>query len=84
MTEHRATIISDPGRTPVVAERNRDCPGGVALRGAFKSVVVLSPTEIQCIVDFASDAPKLGELQRYVVPKTAPESPQAGDLTPSG
>jgi hypothetical protein len=54
------------------------------LRGAFKSVVVLSPTEIQRIVDFASDAPKLGELQRYVVPKTAPESPQAGDLTPSG
>jgi hypothetical protein len=37
------------------------------LRGTFRSVVVLSPTEVQRIVDFASDAPRLGQLARFPV-----------------
>ena len=60
-----ATIISDDSRCTITAQRGKD--GGVALRGPFRSLLLLSRLEIQRIVEFARDEPELGKLVRFPV-----------------
>jgi hypothetical protein len=68
MTE--VTIISDPARKPIVAQRHTSGAGGVAIRGHFNGVLFLSGAEVERLVEFArSDEPRqLGRLQRYPCP----------------
>jgi hypothetical protein len=54
--------------------RQRQKDGGVALRSPFRSLVLLSRSEIDRIVEFArseNEPPQLGRLQRYPCPDPA-------------
>ena len=75
-----ATIISDPARKPIVAQRHTGGAGGVALRGHFNGVLVLSGSEIERLVEFArsDEPPRLGRIQRY--PVTPPAAPPSDEL----
>ncbi|MGO8941836.1 MAG: hypothetical protein ACLQLO_33560 [Mycobacterium sp.] len=75
-----ATIISDPARKPIVAQRHNGGAGGVALRGHFNGVLVLSRSEIERLVEFArsDEPPRLGRIQRY--PVTPPAAPPSDEL----
>jgi hypothetical protein len=68
-----SVIISDPARSPIVAQRHNGKAGGVALRGQFHSVVVLSAAELDRLVAFArsDEPPRLGKLQRFPCPDPA-------------
>ena len=72
------TIISDPARKPIVAQRHTGGAGGVALRGHFNGLLVLSRPEIDRIVEFArseNEPPQLGRIQRYPCPDPATVEP---------
>ena len=62
-----ATIISDPARKAIVAQRHNDRAGGVAIRGHFNGVLALSGSEIERLVEFArsDEPPRLGSLARF-------------------
>ena len=73
-----ATIISDPARKPIVAQRHNGGAGSGAIRGNFNGVLVLSGSEISRLVAFArssDEPPRLGKIQRYpATPLAAPPS----------
>ncbi len=58
-------IVSDPLRVPITAERRTD--GGVAVRGHFRGVLVLSDTELDRLIAFARDEPPRARIQRFVM-----------------
>lgn len=67
-----SVIVSDDSRCPITAQRQKD--GGVALRGPFRSLVLLSRSEIDRIVEFArseNEPPQLGRIQRFPCPDPA-------------
>jgi hypothetical protein len=67
------TIISDPARKPIVAQRHTGGAGGVALRGHFNGTLFLSGSEVERLVAFAraDEPPRLGKIQRYPCPDPA-------------
>jgi hypothetical protein len=75
-----ATIISDPARKPICAQRHTGGAGGVALRGHFNGVLVLSGSEIERLVEFArtDEPPRLGSLARF--PATPPAAPPTDEI----
>lgn len=73
-----SAIVSDPLRVPITAQRRDD--GTILLCGYFKNLVILSPSEVGRLIEFANDAPRLGELRRFPVPlKTPLSATQAGE-----
>ena len=57
-------IITDRYRTPVVAEQRTD--GGV-VRAAPANFIALNRAELDRLVSFVRDEPRLGTLQRFPV-----------------
>jgi hypothetical protein len=67
------TIISDPYRQPITAQKHRD-GRGVVLRGSRPGcILLLSEAELERLFGFAND---LGVLRRYPM---APRSTQTGE-----
>lgn len=63
MTEH-SVVISDPYRVPIIAQKRTDADKGVVLRGLFHHVVVLSDDELDRLISFARNEPR---IQRYPI-----------------
>jgi hypothetical protein len=64
-----SAIVSDDSRCLITAQRQKD--GGVALRGPFRNLVLLSRSEIDRLVEFArrDEPPRLGKIQRFPCPR---------------
>jgi hypothetical protein len=60
-----SAIISDPYRSPIVAQKRTDSDGGVAIRGPRSGVLILSEPEVDRLVAFARDESRRARLQRY-------------------
>lgn len=75
MTDSDSLIISDPYRSPITAQKRQD--GGVVLRGS-RSMMILSEAELDRVVEFVRDEPRLGQLQRYTM---TPQRPPSGRMT---
>lgn len=71
MTED-SLIVSDPHRTPITAQKRQD--GGVVLRGT-RCMLILSEAELDRVIDFVRDEPRLGQLQRFTMPPPPPPQP---------
>ena len=76
-----SVIVSDDSRCPITAQRQKD--GGVALRGPFRSLVLLSGSEIERLVEFArsDEPPRLGKISVIHAP-TPPSSNATGSSEP--
>lgn len=64
-------VISTKYRTPTTATR-RDT-GGVVLRQGHR-YVALDAGELDAVVEFANDAPRLGELQCFPIATKSPQT----------
>jgi hypothetical protein len=65
-------VVSDDSRCPMTAQRQKD--GGVALRGLFRNLVLLSRSEIDRLAEFAhrDEPPRLGSLACFPAKTAAP------------
>lgn len=72
-------IISDRFRTPITVEC-RD-GGGVAVRGHFRGILVLSRPELDRLHAFATNKPT---IRRYVASNSALSASQPDEMQPPG
>jgi hypothetical protein len=70
-----AILVSDRFRSQVTAEKREN--GGLVLWGP-RSMIVLSRSELDRLIEFANDTPRLGQLATFpMAPRTAPECPES-------
>ncbi len=62
-----AVVISDPYRSPIPAQRKDG--GGVVIRTP-KSALLLSESDMDRVIAFVGDEPRLGQLQRFQMGRT--------------